>query len=152
MPFTEKMKIELSESQREELLIISRSTKAEYRMVHRAQIILLSSTDASYKEINKELSTNNFAIAKWKSRYKEAGIDGLKDMPRPGKKPEYDAYDEARVVQLACSKPTDGYSNWSQQRIGEEFGMSQSTVCRILERSKLKPHKTDYWCGKSTDP
>ncbi len=121
-------------------------------MVHRAKIILLASTDASYSEINKELSTNNFAIAKWKSRYRELGIEGLNDKQRPGKKPEYDVYDEARVIQLACSKPTGGYSNWSQQRIGEELGMSQSTVCRILDRSKLKPHKTDYWCGKSKDP
>lgn len=152
MPFTEKIKLELSESQREELLIISRSSRAEHRMVHRSKIILMASEQFSYEEICKELSTNNPAIAKWKSRYNEDGIEGLKDKPRPGKKPDYDAYDEARVIQLACSKPTGGYSNWSQQRIGEEFGMSQSTVCRILDRSKLKPHKTDYWCGKSTDP
>ncbi len=30
--------------------------------------------------------------------------------------------------------------------------MSQSTVQSILESHDLKPHKVEYWCGKSTDP
>jgi hypothetical protein len=25
-------------------------------------------------------------------------------------------------------------------------------VHRILDEASLKPHKTDYWCGKSPDP
>jgi putative transposase len=32
------------------------------------------------------------------------------------------------------------------------FGFSKSTVHRILNEASLKPHKTDYWCGKSPDP
>jgi putative transposase len=38
------------------------------------------------------------------------------------------------------------------KRIDEQLGLSQSTICRILSKSKLKPHKTEYWCGKSSDP
>lgn len=30
--------------------------------------------------------------------------------------------------------------------------MSQSTVHTILKNHNLKPHKVEYWCGKSTDP
>jgi transposase len=30
--------------------------------------------------------------------------------------------------------------------------MSQSKVNQILKASDLKPHKTEYWCGKSPDP
>jgi hypothetical protein len=41
------------------------------------------------------------------------GIAGLKDKPGRGKVALYNAYDEARVINLACSKPTEGYSNWS---------------------------------------
>jgi len=56
------------------------------------------------------------------------------------------------VLKLACSKPKGGYSNWSQERIGKETGMSQSKVHKILKEHDLRPHKVDYWCGKSTDP
>jgi transposase len=107
---------------------------------------------ASYSRIKIELSTNNQAISKWKKRFLSLGIEGLQDKSGRGKEPLYNAYDEARVINLACTKPTDGYSNWSQKRIGEQLGISQSTVCRILAKSKLKPHKTEYWCGKSKDP
>jgi putative transposase len=52
----------------------------------------------------------------------------------------------------ACNKPDDGYSNWSQKRIGEKVGISASKVNKILKAHDLRPHKVDYWCGKSTDP
>ena len=57
-----------------------------------------------------------------------------------------------KVIQLACSKPDWGYSNWSQKRIGAEVGISQNAVSVLLRKDELRPHKTDYWCGKSTDP
>lgn len=151
MPFTPKP-LKISESEREELIMLSRSTKSEHRMVERAQIILLLSKGKPYSAIKAELNTNDTKIAKWKGRFIAKGIEGLKDKQRKGKEPKYTDYDKVRVTQLACSKPKDGYTGWSQKRIGEEVGMSQSTVHRILKSSKLKPHKTEYWCGKSTDP
>jgi transposase len=30
--------------------------------------------------------------------------------------------------------------------------MSQSTVSRLLAEAEIRPHKTEYWCGKSPDP
>jgi putative transposase len=151
MPFIAS-KLKLIEESKQELLVISRSTKAEHRMVHRAKIILLLNEGKTYKEIITELSTNHEAIAKWKQRFQSSGINGLYDLNGRGKLAVYDKYDESRVIKLACSKPEDGYTTWSQQRIAEKLGMSQSTVCRILMKSDLKPHKTEYWCGKSTDP
>jgi len=151
MPFIAK-KIALTAEQKEELLLISRSTKAEHRMVYRSKLILMVSEGKTYSQIQSELTTNREAISKWKRRFIESGVDGLKDKAGRGKEKAYTAYDEARVMNLACSKPTDGYSNWSQKRIGEKLGLSQSTVCRMLSKSNLKPHKTEYWCGKSTDP
>lgn len=151
MPFTAK-KLEITEKQKKELLIISNSIKAEYRMVYRAKIILMLGENRSYKEIKEALKTNDTAIAKWKGRFIQNGVEGLKDKKGRGKVSQISEYDKARVVNLACSKPSDGYTNWSQARIGQKLGMSQSTVHRILKSNKLKPHKTDYWCGKSTDP
>jgi transposase len=106
----------------------------------------------SYDSIKAELRVGREAIAKWKKRFILLGIEGLKDAPRPGKPAIYDEADKARVIQKACSKPGGGYSNWSQRRIAKELGMSQSTVQGILKSHDLKPHKVEYWCGKSTDP
>jgi putative transposase len=74
------------------------------------------------------------------------------DKPGRGAKAKYSDEDRARIVQKACEKPEGGYTNWSQRRIAKELGMSQSTVQKTLKEHVLKPHKVDYWCGKSTDP
>jgi putative transposase len=113
MPFT-RQKLELTLDQPKELLLISRSTKAEHRLVFRTLILMLSEGE-SYRVIKKELSTNNETIAKWKMRFLANGIDSLKDKSGRGKVALYNAYDEARIINLACSKPTEGYSNWSQK-------------------------------------
>lgn len=151
MPFVSSP-LELSAEDRAELQVINRSTRAEYRMVHRARIILLLSDGKTYSEIKKELSTNHQAISKWKKRFQEHGISGLSDLSGRGHDKKYTKYDEARVINLACSKPDDNYTTWSQDRIAKKLKMSQSTVCRILKNASLKPHKTEYWCGKSKDP
>jgi len=43
-------------------------------------------------------------------------------------------------------------ARYSQHQIAVTCQMSQSLVSPILREGDLKPHKTDYWCGKSPDP
>lgn len=130
----------------------SRAHSADQRAVLRSKIILMLNDGHSYDSIKTELKVGREGITKWKKRYLELGVDGLKDAPRPGKTAIYTEEDKARVVQKACSKPEGGYSNWNQRRIAKEFGMSLSTVQKILKSHDLKPHKVEYWCVKSTDP
>ena len=145
-------KLKLNNDDHSTLVAISRAHSADYRAVVRAKIILMLNAGHTYDSIKSELKVGREAIAKWKKRFLDLGLDGLKDAPRPGKTPIYTEADKARVIQKACSKPEGGYSNWSQRRIAKELGMSQSTVQSILKSHDLKPHKTEYWCGKSTDP
>lgn len=56
------------------------------------------------------------------------------------------------MIHLACQRTDSGTQRYSQQEIAKLCGMSQSWVSEILRKSDLKPHKTDYWCGKSPDP
>ena len=144
--------IPITEQQKQELLIMSRSEKLEYRYVLRSKIILRSLECKTVKDIVYETKSSRRTVIKWRNRFRENGIDGLKDLPRPGKKPIYSPEKKVEVIEKACSKPEGGYTNWSQQRIADEVGMSRSHVNRILIETDLKPHKTEYWCGKSKDP
>jgi len=144
--------IPINEQQKQDLLIMSRSEKLDYRYVLRSKIILSSLEYKTVEEIKNETKSSRRTIIKWRNRFREKGIDGLKDLPRPGKKPIYSPTKKVEVIEKACSKPKGGYTNWSQQRIADEVGMSRSHVNRILMEADLKPHKTEYWCGKSKDP
>lgn len=145
-------KLKLSETESIELQTIIRSTKVESRIKERAMIILDWQANKSYDETQQLRNVSRKIVAKWRNRFNIYRIDGLKDAPRSGKPVVVTEAQKNKVVHLACNKPDKGYSNWSQQRIGERVGISQSKVHSILKQHDLKPHKTHYWCGKSTDP
>src|SRR5512145_723211 len=142
----------ISDEQREELVTMRRSLKLQKRYVDRAEIIMLSSEGQTIDQIMASTGLTRRAVNKWRQRFKVLGIEGLKDAPRPGKKPRITQEQKLLVIQKACSKPEGGYSNWSQNRIAKEIGISQSKVFQILREADLKPHKIEYWCGKSPDP
>lgn len=142
----------ISEKQREELVTMQRSLELQKRYVDRAKVILLSSQGKTIDQIMQQTALSRRAVNKWRQRFKSLGMDGLKDSPRSGKKPIITQEQKLLVIQKACSKPEGGYTNWSQSRIAKEIGISQSKVFQILKESDLKPHKIEYWCGKSPDP
>jgi transposase len=144
--------IPITEEQKNELLIWSNSQKLEYRYVLRSKIILETVNGKTVEDIMSQTNSSRRTIIKWRDRFRKKGIEGLQDLPRPGKKPIYSPEKKVEVIEKACSKPKGGYTNWSQQRIADEVGMSRSQVNRILMQADLKPHKTEYWCGRSKDP
>ena len=146
------IQIPLTEQQREELVTMQRSLKLEKRYVDRARIILLSVEGKTIDAIMSETRLTRRVVNKWRQRFLRFGMDGLKDQRRSGKRPTITAEQKAMVIQLACEKPKGGYTSWSQERIAKEVGISQSKVFQILKQADLKPHKTEYWCGKSPDP
>lgn len=145
-------KANLTEAEIIELQTIVRSTKIESRIKERAFIILDWHELKSYDETQTLRKVSRRVVAKWRSRFQQNRIEGLQDAPRSGKPVVITEAQKNQVIHLACNKPDKGYSNWSQQRIGAQIGISQSKVNKILQEQDLKPHKVDYWCGKSTDP
>ncbi|MBE0424574.1 MAG: IS630 family transposase, partial [Lutibacter sp.] len=138
--------------QRVELLTMSRSRKLEKRFVERAEIILFSDQGMLLDEIVEQTGLSRPVVNKWRQRFRKNGIPGLKDAPRSGKPKTITPEQKAMVIEKACTKPDDGYTNWSQGRIAKEIGISQSKVFQILKQADLKPHKIEYWCGKPRDP
>jgi putative transposase len=144
--------IHLTMAEKDELLTMSRSRKLEKRYVERAEIILFSDQGLSLDEIVAQTSLSKPVVNKWRQRFRKQGIEGLKDAPRSGKPKVITPEQQALVIEKACTKPDGGYTNWSQERIAKEVGISQSKVFQILKDADLKPHKIEYWCGKSKDP
>ncbi len=144
--------IEVTSEERDELLTMSRSHKLEKRYVERSMIILYSIEGKSLEQIIELTGKSRPVVNKWRQRFRERGLEGLKDAPRSGKPKTITPEQKAMVIEKACTRPEGGYTNWSQDRIAKEVGISQSKVFQILQQADLKPHKIEYWCGKSRDP
>ncbi|HLR32320.1 MAG TPA: IS630 family transposase [Fodinibius sp.] len=106
----------------------------------------------TYRASSEKRGVSENLIGKWRKRFADAGIEGLSEAPRPGRPAQFSEADRNKVIHLACQRTESGTQRYSQHEIAEQCGMSQSWVSEILRGAKLKPHKTDYWCGKSPDP
>ena len=134
----------LSNEQLSELIVLSRSVSLDYRYVKRAKIILKLANGDSFNSICSDMSIGRSTVSRWKQRYLEFGIEGLKDQPGRGRKPQITLEQKNMVINLACSKPEDGYTNHSQRRIASKVGIAVSAVNKILKENELRPHKVEH--------
>ncbi len=143
---------DLSQEVRDQLVTYARSQAIEHRLSQRSQIILDWIAGLTYKKSASANRVTEMVIAKWRRRFSADLIDGLRDRPRAGKPPRITVAVRNKVTHLACQRLAGGTPRYTQREIAQQCGMSQSRVSEILQQADLKPHKTEYWCGKSPDP
>jgi transposase len=146
------VRVELSAQDRAMLNVWINAGRTEQRLAKRAKVILLSAEKTPLAEIAERTGLTRKVCSKWRKRFATMGIAGLSDMPGRGRPKVYNAENRVDVLALACTSPVDGSTRWSARKLAEATGLSKSTVHTILTAGRLKPHKTEYWCGKSPDP
>lgn len=75
----------LSDEERAALEQRARSTKAPYRTVLRASVVLLLATLLSISEVARRTGLNRRIVKKWQVRFEEERLAGLEDLPRSGR-------------------------------------------------------------------
>jgi len=144
-------KITSTEEQRAELEKISRSQKAEQRMVQRARIVLGLLDGKQQQDVAKELGIEENTVAKWRDRFDAQGIAGLADAPRSGKPKVYGAEWEAMVLAKLNEKPPEGLTKWDQPELAKALNTSEDAIQRFLQRKGIQLSRIRTWCI-STDP
>ena len=150
-------KIELSEDERAELERVVRAGTSERRLVERAQIVLCAAEGRSAKRISEALGCSPNTAKKWRTRFEGQGLEGLCDLPRPGKPLVHDAAVRARLIAKACTRPPETAEGarrerWTYAELAAEVGMAPSHAHRILRGADIKPHRTDYWIMSELGP
>jgi transposase len=131
------------ESDQAALRAIIRAPTSEQRAVLRARIVLRAAAGVPIERISAETGAAIMTVKLWRRRYAERGLAGLADERRPGRPPTYGHDQRQRVIALTLSRPTDGTTHWSARRLGERVGMSETTVWRIWQAARLKPHRVE---------
>jgi transposase len=148
-------KVELSAGQREELEHRARSYTAPYWQVVRAKVVLLAAGGMANNEIAERVGTSTQVVHRWRRRFCEHGLDGLKDRERPGRPRTFGAQVVTEVKVLACELPaTTGVplSRWSCTELARELVLrgivafiSASTVWRTLAKDAIRPWYHRMW-------
>jgi transposase len=146
----------------ERLMIISRSRTEAASRVERAQMLLAYRENPSFFAVGQRLGVHHQTVQRCVERAVAYGpLAALDDRPRPGKEPTITPEAKAWLVSLACEKAKEhGYPHelWTTRllaRHARENGpaaghgclanLVQGTVCKILGREEIKPHKVRYY-------
>lgn len=141
----------LSRSDRAILEQWVRRPKTPQALVLRARIVLRAADGASNTATAEALDIAKPTVWKWRSRFLEAGIEGLSDLPRSGAPRSIRDEDVARVIGLTLEEAPKDATHWSTRSMAERSGMSQSAVSRIWRAFALQPHRSETF-KLSSDP
>src|SRR5947208_16218510 len=78
-------RIELSEQERAVLERRARAEKLPFQDVQRARIVLYAAEGLADTEIAARLDTSPGLVGRWRRRFAEQRLEGLKDQPRAGR-------------------------------------------------------------------
>ena len=149
--------IGINVEERRELERIVRSRTAEQRAVERARIVLAAADGRSAARIASEVGCSEQTVKKWRRRFEADRLPGLRDAPRPGRPLVHGPQTRAKLIALACTRPTEtpeGFrrERWTHRELAEQVGMSESQAHEILRAAEIKPHLLEQWVMSELGP
>jgi transposase len=141
----------LSEDEWSALKSLVARRKTAQALATRARIILACAEGKQNLDVAADLGLDKTTVGKWRRRFVESRLDGLRDEPRSGTPRKIDdARIEALIVTTLESVPADA-THWSSRGMARASGISVSSVQRIWRAFGLQPHRTETF-KLSTDP
>ena len=155
MPQRRAVAVMLSAGERTRLKKRARGAKTAYRDWLRAQIVLAAARGRASARIAADLQVSVDTVRKWRGRFAARGLEGLADLPRPGRPRRISAAERAAVVALACQLPAATgvpLARWSGPELAAELtkaglarAISPSSILRILAEQPIKPWQYHSW-------
>jgi transposase len=135
---------------RQELERLAGSRIESKQMIERARIILGCLAGQRVKEIARSCRTRPNTVIKWRQRFTQGGLAGLRDAPRAGAKRVYGADFRNQVLALLEQPPPKGQAGWDGPAVAAALHGSVHAVWRILRREGICLQRQRSWCV-STD-
>jgi transposase len=145
------VRMECDAATRGALTRMARSLKGEHRMRQRAEIVLRCLAGETYAEITGGLGVSAMAVSKWKKRFAEGGVEGLRDSPRAGRPASHGEEFRKAVLDRLGQPPPEGFGQWDGALLARELGCSKHAVWRLLRAQGISLARKRTWCV-STDP
>ncbi len=156
------IELSLTDADMAKLKSIAQSRTEPASRVERARILLAYREESSFFAVARALRLHHQTVQRCVERaVAEGPMAALDDRPRPGRAPTITLEAKAWLASLACRKAKElGYPHelWTTRLLAghaREHGpaeghacfakLAQGTVCKILGRDEVKPHKVRYY-------
>jgi len=131
----------INETDRESLLKMLRSPKTAQSLARRAKIVLLTAEGLPASEVAAAVGTTTRAVYRWRRRFKDHGVSGLHDRPRPGQPQKLSEKVIKEVLRLSVHCIPDEATHWSVRLMAKATGITTWQVRRIWAAADMKPHR-----------
>jgi transposase len=140
----------LRDNDREELVVLTRSSSVGAGLAARARIVLLAAEGTPNVEIARLVGVSRPTVNAWRTRYAERGLPGLAEAKRSGRRR---SIDQRRIVAETLRPPPAslGVTHWSSRLLASRLGTSHVTIAEAWKRYGVKPWKAETF-RFSTDP
>ncbi|MBQ9062046.1 MAG: IS630 family transposase [Eubacterium sp.] len=163
------MKFTLADDHRAELEKLANSGMTPIPIAQRAKILLLKDAGKSASAIADEVGVSRHTAELWIKKYRNRSEDSaLEELLNVGKgrgrKEEVTGEAKTWLISVACTQPKDfGYAaeTWTTKSLTEHINktaakegfdrltaITESGVYRILDKSKIKPFRIQYYCER----
>jgi transposase len=134
MPLPAAVPVTLTAAERKTLKMRACGAKTPHRDRVRAQIVLEAARGRANARIAAALGITVDMTRKWRGRFAARGLDGLADLPRPGRPRRISELTRAAVVALACQLPAATgvpLSRWTGPELAAELA-AQGLVSELV--------------------
>lgn len=144
-----KHTIKLTKDERTTIFITLNKEKTPKTIRNRCNILLLTDTSNGKPLTQKKITTkhqiSNTCVYKTIKNYHQHGLEYTlqrKTHKTPPRKPIINDEAQARIITLACSKPSKGYARWTLRLLTKNIIELQimPTIGRETVRKTLKKH------------
>src|SRR5262245_24550869 len=113
--------IKLKPKERQHLTTLVRKGSEKARKITRCRILLLSEQEPMQQRIAERLDVTYHTVRNVCRQYIEEGLEAaINEKPRPGRPNVFEGKQKAKITALACSKPPEGYGQWSLRLLAEQ--------------------------------
>ena len=132
--------IKLTKAEQKTLRSWARSRTLPKRQSDRARIVLLAARGNSNADIAEELGIKPHTVGRWRKRFAESGLEGIKkDLPRGGRPRAREAV-ESEIIRVTTQETPKNATHWSTRTLAKHLGVTQSMVYRVWKANELRPH------------
>src|SRR5919109_4036762 len=125
MHLREDATLELSKEQRTELEKVARSRRTPQAVAQRARIVLMTAKGTLPGTIGEQLGVSQPTVRKWRARYVEQGLAGLRSERRPGRPRTLDDQRVADLLNQALQTRPAKQTHWSVRSFAAEADISK---------------------------
>jgi len=135
---------------REVLSSWTRSSTVKAGLAQRARIVLLAADGVSNTEIADRVGVSRPTVIAWRTRYGQAGVEGLVDEQRSGR-PR--TLDRSKILAATLAPPPKRltFTHWSSRLLAVHLKVDASTVLRTWRHYRVQPWRAETF-KFSTDP